>query len=248
MSVVITIKDKDRFVIGADKQGTIGYSTDHNLTKIWRVADMPSIVMGGVGSARATQILQYNPLIDKNRLTREGITTDYIVNCLVPAIGDLLTKNGVPCGVPQDGFCAMSPVSLLIAFRDRAWRIGHDFSVIEIEKYDAAGAGADIATGVLYATKDLNPFDRIVMAIDAAADNNATVDHGVNFLVTKDEARDEEHIIKALEGEEGWLEYQAEIAKAEAEEKLKEKEAAKDEAKPAKKAKKPVKKSKKVEK
>jgi len=35
MSLVVAIKDKDRIVMGADKQVSAGDSKDHTNTKIW---------------------------------------------------------------------------------------------------------------------------------------------------------------------------------------------------------------------
>ena len=37
MSLVIAIKDKDRIVLGADKQASTGGTKDHTNTKIWAV-------------------------------------------------------------------------------------------------------------------------------------------------------------------------------------------------------------------
>ena len=66
MSLVIAIKDKNRIVLGADKQTSIGNNKDHLATKIWEVSDLPGALMGSVGSVRVSQILQYSELIDKN--------------------------------------------------------------------------------------------------------------------------------------------------------------------------------------
>lgn len=239
MSLVLLIKDGDRFVLSSDKQVTIGDTAAHNTTKIWRLPDMPSVVMGAVGSARVSQIVQNSLLIDMNRLPKEGITTKFIVTDVVPTLVDCLTHCGIKCAVPEGGFCTMSPNSFLIAFEDRAWRIGHDFSVDEITDYLAIGSGAEIATGVLFATPELNPFDRAVMSIDAAATYVTTVDDGVDFLMTKLHPNDKEELIKAIDGDEAWEAYkeQEEAAAKAAEEHS-----------PAKKTDKSAKKDKKVEK
>ena len=63
MSLIVAVKDKDRYVLGADKQSSAGGNKDHSATKIWEVGNCPGIVMGGVGSARATQVIQYSKLI-----------------------------------------------------------------------------------------------------------------------------------------------------------------------------------------
>ena len=59
MSLVIAIKDKNRVVLGADKQVSAGDSKEHTITKIWEVEELPGAIMGSVGSARVSQIIQY---------------------------------------------------------------------------------------------------------------------------------------------------------------------------------------------
>ena len=199
MSLVIAIKDKNRIVLGADKQTSIGNNKDHLATKIWEVSDLPGALMGSVGSVRASQILQYSELIDKNSLG-EIPTFEFIVRSLVPIIHATLDANGVRCAIPSEdeGVSVMMPNCILFAYKDRAWMIWHDFSVTEIEDYLAIGSGSDIAKGVLFATADKNPFERIVTAIDAAAETTVYVDDGIDILMTEEKPTDLKQFSKAL--------------------------------------------------
>ena len=199
MSLVIAIKDKNRIVLGADKQTSVGNNKDHLATKIWEVADLPGALMGSVGSVRASQILQYSELIDKNSLG-EIPTFEFIVRSLVPIIRATLDANGVRCAIPSEdeGVSVMMPNCILFAYKDRAWMIWHDFSVTEIEDYLAIGSGSDIAKGVLFATADKNPFERIVTAIDAAAETTVYVDDGIDILMTEEKPTDLKQFSKAL--------------------------------------------------
>ena len=86
----------------------------------------------------------------------------------------------------------------MIAIDDQAWVIWHDLSVIEVEDYFAIGSGSDVATGALYATKDKNPFERIVTCIDAAAETTLFVDDGVDLVATSIKKEDKKLIAKAL--------------------------------------------------
>ena len=76
--------------------------------------------------------------------------------------------------------------------------IWNDLSVTEIGEYLAIGSGSDVARGALFATKKQNPFERIVTAIDAAADSTLFVDDGIDMLVTGVHKGDREKIAKAL--------------------------------------------------
>lgn len=197
MSLIVAVKHKDRFIIGADKQCSTGTNKDHSATKIWEDRDLPGVVMGGVGSVRATQIVQYSNIIDLNCLPH-GITTEYITRSLVPEIITTLEQNGIQCIVSPDDKTRVLPNVFLFAYEDKAWVIWNDLSVIEIEDYFAIGSGADVARGALYATADKNPFERIVTCIDAAAETTLFVDNGVDILATEYFEKDEALIKKAL--------------------------------------------------
>ena len=197
MSLVIAIKDKDRIVLGADKQVSTGGSKEHTSTKIWPVAELPGAIMGGVGSARASQIIQYTNIIDKNLIDKD-IDTDFIICSLAPTIAAGLKANGINIEVKDDDVCTMLPNAFIFAYKDRAWMIWNDLSVSELEEYFAIGSGSDVAKGALFATKKQNPFERIVTAIDAASESTLFVDNGIDLLVTGEHDGDELKIANAL--------------------------------------------------
>lgn len=203
MSLVIAIKDKDRVVLGADKQVSYGNNKDHSSTKIWEVPGLPGAVMGGVGSARASQIIQYAEIIDKNALITEP-SIEFVIRSLAPTICATLNANGVPCDVPTDpetgikGGCVMMPNAFLFAYKDKAWMIWCDLSVTEIQEYLAIGSGSDVAKGALFATQGKNPFERIVTAIDAASEATIGVDDGIDLLVTEERNTDMKNVSKAF--------------------------------------------------
>jgi len=198
MSLVIAIKDKDRIVLGGDKQTSAGNNKDHLATKIWEVPGLPGAIMGGVGSFRASQIIQYVDLIDKNSLSN-NLSIEWVVKYLAPTIYATLEANGVNCTQGEEGFeTRMMPNSFLFAYEDKAWMIWNDLSVTELLDYMAIGSGADIARGVLFATPDKNPFERIITAIDAAAESTVYVDDGVDVLLTKEKPTDAKQFAKAL--------------------------------------------------
>jgi len=215
MSLVIAIKDKDRIVLGADKQVSSGDSKDHTITKIWAVEELPGAIMGSVGSARASQIIQYSNIIDKNLLSKE-VSTDFVICSLAPTIAAGLKANGINIEAKDGDFCEMMPNSFIFAYGDKAWLIWNDLSVTELGEYLAIGSGSDVARGVLFATKKRNPFERIVTAIDAAAESTLFVDDGIDLLATGKHAGDDKKIAKALGFELEEVEKELEKAKTEA--------------------------------
>ena len=198
MSLVVAIRDKDRIVLGADKQTSVSDFKDHSSTKIWPVEELPGALMGSVGTARASQIIQYTNVIDKNLINGE-ISTDFIICSLAPTIAAGLKANGIVVESSETSTCEMMPNAFIFAYQDKAWMIWNDLSVTEIEDYLAIGSGSDVARGALYATKkSKNPFERIVTSIDAAAESTLFVDDGIDLLATKAHKDDTELVATAF--------------------------------------------------
>ena len=196
MSLIIAIKEKDRIILGADKQASTGSTKDHTATKIWEMSELEGALMGGVGSARASQIIQYSQVIDKN--FTGPINTEFVICALVPTIVATLKANGIATTASEEDSCTMIPNVFVFAYKDNAWVIWHDLSVVEISDYFAIGSGADVARGALFATKEKNPFERIVTCIDAAAESTLFVDDGIDLLTTETKSKDVKQIAKAL--------------------------------------------------
>lgn len=201
MSLVVAVKHKNRIVLGADKQSSTGGNKNHTSTKIWEVPGLPGAIMGSVGSLRASQVIQYSNIIDKNCIEKE-IDTDFIICSLGQVIAATLKEAGVKFEIEDEGNCPLMPNSFIFAYKDRAWMIWCDLSVSEIDDYLAIGSGSDVAKGVLFATPTKNPFERIVTCIEAAAENTLFVDDGIDLLMTETRSADKKQIIKALQLEE----------------------------------------------
>lgn len=200
MSLVIAIRDKNRIVLGSDLQGSVGVTyKDHNTTKIWEVPDLPGAIMGSVGTIRASQIIQYSNVVDKNCLENiNRINTDFIIGSLAPAIASALDANGIKVDNVEGATCTVIPNAFLFAYKDKAWMIWNDLSVSEIDDYLAIGSGAEVARGALFATSKLNPFERIVTSIAAASESTLFVDDGLDLLATEYYSQDSKQIAKAL--------------------------------------------------
>jgi ATP-dependent protease HslVU (ClpYQ) peptidase subunit len=196
MSLIIAIKEKDRIILGADKQVSTGSTKDHTATKIWEMTELEGGLMGGVGSARASQIIQYSQVINKN--FTGPINTEFVICALVPTIAATLKANGIATTASEEDSCTMIPNVFIFAYKEKAWVIWHDLSVVEIADYFAIGSGADVARGALFATKEKNPFERIVTCIDAAAESTLFVDDGIDLLTTNNKSKDVKQIAKAL--------------------------------------------------
>ena len=217
MSLVLAVKDKNRVILGSDKQSSIGSTKDHTCTKIWQVPDLPGALMGSVGSARVSQIIQYAYVIDKNAFKTEP-TTEFVITALGPTILNALKLNGIDLDPGEGANLPIMPNAFIFAYKDKAWMIWNDLSVTEINDYLAIGSGSDVANGALFATKGKNPFERIITAIDAAADSTLFVDNGVDLLATIPYKDDQRLIEKAFGKDDILKTVLEEIKKVQAEE------------------------------
>lgn len=209
MSVVIAIKDKenDRFILGADKQVSGMNSKETNANKVWYLADSAGeCCMGGVGTLRANQIIQYTQgLIDWNIIYSKGdIDTGYVVLYLTEALYQALNKHGgaddsldAPVSSPLST-TKFLPNEFIFAYQSKCWVIHQDLSVTEVQDYIAIGSGNEIALGSLDETVGQPIFDRITKAIDKAAERTLYVNHEIDFVSTKYLDSDYEESLKAL--------------------------------------------------
>lgn len=179
MSVVVAIKEKGIIYMAADTQVTFGDSKRHlktdSLQKIWAVEDTPHCIMGGVGNARDLNLIRYctNELIPEARVLDKHITVGTIMLNTVPIIFESIrsyTKlvTGAETDIPMTS-------EFLIACGDKLFNISPDGTVEEVLDYIAIGSGADVALGSLKNTVGLDIYDRLMMALEAAADNNLYV-------------------------------------------------------------------------
>ena len=192
MSLVVAIKHKNRFILGADKQASLWNNKQHTATKVWRTIEYKNCCIGSVGLARASQVIQYiKGLLDVAGFGKDQLDEDFNHLQLPRTLYETLKMHGVIAENSAEPFYL--PNEFFIAYKDRCWQICQDLSVNEIEEYEAIGSGADIAAGVIETAllyKEKNPFAIIAHAIDIAAEKTLYVDHEIDFVATADDKND----------------------------------------------------------
>lgn len=191
MSLVIAIKDKNRFILGADKQVSQWNNKDHSATKVW-YSEYEGCCIGSVGYARASQIIQYiKGLLDSAGFGKENLDDAFIHLQLPRTLYETLKAHGIIVDDPTQPFSL--PNEFFIAYKDRCWKISQDLTVTEIEDYDAIGSGQDVALGVIETShmyNEKNPYRIITNAIDVAAEKTLYVDHEIEFVETASDKKD----------------------------------------------------------
>lgn len=181
MSLIVAVKDpKTKSVyLGCDsivsKGNKVSYSTNAAWSKIW-TEDLDEeedrvFVMGGAGYLRDIQLVQYNHLdpLTICKMRKEGLSAEQVALDFSETIFQILANynrtaidpNGNPIRQIEDQF--------LLAFDEEVYAIGGDFSIEDTDDYLAIGSGEEVASGVLEITKDLDPIERITLAIETTA-------------------------------------------------------------------------------
>ena len=190
MSVVIAIKENGVTYMAADTQISFGDSKRHlksdSLQKVWAGTDTPHCIMGGVGLARDLNLIRYctSELIPEASVLKNEINVGTIMLNTVPVIFESIRNyTQLVTGCDKD-----IPISseFVLAYKDKVFDIAPDGTVEEIEDYIAIGSGADAALGSLKHTIDEPIYDRLIKALDAAAESNLYVSEPYVYIDTKD--------------------------------------------------------------
>ena len=186
MSVIVAIKENGVVYMGADSQTTAGrriYSyLNETSFKITRLDN--GILVGFCGRVAAKQAI----LAMKDVFTLDeygGLTKRHIVKEIVPKLVDKMGQIG-------DEESGALDVSILLAHKDKLYKITSGLDVIHLNECGKSGAGVDYVNYALFAMKNLPVRDRILKALEESAKRTESVG-GPHVLI--DTKRQEYEII-----------------------------------------------------
>lgn len=178
MSVIVAIKEEGVVYMGADTQTTAGqHKYNHINDTAFKVLKLENgILVGFCGRVAARQTI----LSTKGVFTldsRGELTKKHIVKEIVPKLVDKMEQ----IGVDENG--AMD-VSLLVAHKDKLYRITVELDVIALNEYGVAGAGMNYTYYAL-SLKDLPVRERLLKALIESAKRSDSVGGPYLFIDTK---------------------------------------------------------------
>ena len=169
MSVIVAIKENGVVYMGADSQTTIGRRKRNGLSetayKITRLEN--GMLVGFCGRVAAKQaILSMDNVfvLDKEG----GLNKKHIVKEIVPKLVDKMQLIG-------DEDSGALDVSILLAYKDRLYRITSGLDVLNLNECGRSGAGADFTNWYLFREKNLSIRERILKALVASAKRTESV-------------------------------------------------------------------------
>lgn len=168
MTIIAAIKTGSNVIMGGDSLAIGEYYTANRIDR--KIFKNGAFLIGGAGSYRAIQLLQFNNSIKKLKPCSKN-PFQFMVNHFIPAFKNTLIDGGYAKRT-EDIEC-----NFLVAFDKNLFVIDSDYQVAEYEKpFTAIGFGRDLALGSLYSTsKETNHGKRIKLALEATEYYSASV-------------------------------------------------------------------------
>ena len=179
MSVIVAIKENGIIYMGADSQTTAGGRKYTHLNETaFKVVRMHSgILVGFCGRVAARQtILSLQDVFSHD--CKGLLTKEHIVKEIVPKLVDKMKQIG-------DEESGALDVSILLAYKDKLYKITSGLDVLKLNNCGCSGAGALYANYYLFNNKDLPTKERILKALMASAKRTESVGGPYVLIDTK---------------------------------------------------------------
>ncbi|CAN7331901.1 hypothetical protein [Neorhizobium tomejilense] len=172
MTCIVALQHNGKVYVGGDAAGTSSWSLSQMISSHPKVFEKSELIIGYSGSFRDGQIVRYATEFPRCHPAMDG--HEYLVTNVAEVIRHSLKAHGAIH--TKDGVDTMEG-NFLVAFRDRLYTIHSDLCVLESSRpYVAIGSGEDLALGSLHTSSpDLEPTQRVLLALEAAATHNAGV-------------------------------------------------------------------------
>lgn len=168
MTCIAGVVHDGKVYLGGDSAGVGGF--DLMIRKDRKVFVIGEFAIGCTTSFRMIQILQYNFNPPKRHPEKDVMA--YMVTEFVEALRTAFKNGGFATKNNDAEFGGV----FLVGYQGRLFRIESDYQVGESAcGYDACGCGDSYAKGVLFATPNDAPRDRIELALRAAETHSAGV-------------------------------------------------------------------------
>ena len=189
MTCIIGLLTKDKIYIGSDRlassSGT-GKKYHEAGKKLWKKGS--EMIFGAAGSVRGAQLLAYAttiPPIKVGQSIDEYLIIDF-TRAMKEALaigGELHAKHGIELHFNH----------FILGYKGRLFTFFNDMGFLEVtDKYTSVGSGSPYALGSLYSTEseEMNPKERIELALETAQYYNAYVEGPYDIMSIKRETKD----------------------------------------------------------
>ena len=169
MTCIVGLVDNKEIWIGSDSAGTAG--PDQDIYKTTKAFKRGPFIIGGSGSYRGIQLMQYTVPLDKllpldNYLKNPDVSIESYAHCFAELIRETFRDNGL---AEIESNVEGTDTQILFGFRGRLFTLQYDFAVLESSNdYYSIGSGSVYAHGSLYESRDKPPLERVLSALRCA--------------------------------------------------------------------------------
>lgn len=180
MSVIVAVKENGVIYMGADSQTTMGSRKTNQLNETsYKVVRLDNgILVGFCGRVAARQTIL--SMKDVVTLSEEGtLTKRHIVKEIIPKFVDKMQQIG---DEESGSLC----VGIMLAHKDKLYRITSSLDVIHLNEIGSDGAGNDLVNYALFEMQNLSVRERILTALEESARRDSSVCGPYVLIDTKD--------------------------------------------------------------
>lgn len=181
MTVCIGIRDKKNkcCYVGADCG--VSHSSFHTKTitpKVFHPYDRADIVIGCAGSIRMANLLQVDETMFEGLPEDEYLSDDKLILDIIQTVIPKIKAHAESLKKEDDEF------DLILAVKDRLYRIQSDCSIYEVGEMEIIGSGCETAYGAMMMAESYDPYANYRAHIESAISISATYNYGISLPVT----------------------------------------------------------------
>lgn len=181
MTVCIGIKDKKNHCCYVGADSGVSHSSFHTKTitpKVFHPYDRTDIVIGCAGSIRMVNLLQADETMFEGLPEDEYLSDDRLILDIIQTVVPKIKVHAESLKKGDDEF------DLILAVKDRLYRIQSDFSIYEIEEMEIIGSGCETAYGAMMMAESYDPYNNYKEHIESAIRISAKYNYGISLPVT----------------------------------------------------------------
>ena len=181
MTVCIGIKDKKNHCCYVGADSGVSHSSFHTKTitpKVFHPYDRADIVIGCAGSIRMANLLQADETMFEGLPEDEYLSDDKLILDIIQTVIPKIKAHAESLKKEDDGF------DLMLAIKDRLYRIQSDCAIYEVEEMEIIGSGCETAYGAMKMANSYDPYDNYKIHIESAISISAEYNYGITSQST----------------------------------------------------------------
>lgn len=181
MTVCIGIKDKMNHCCYLGADSGVSHSSFYTKTitpKVFHPYDRTDIVIGCAGSIRMANLLQADDTIFEGLPSNDYLSDDKLILDIIQTVIPKIKVYAESLKKGDDEF------DLILAVKDRLYRIQSDCSIYEVEEMEIIGSGCETAYGAMMMAEAYDPYANYQSHIESSISISAKYNYGISLPVT----------------------------------------------------------------